>query len=81
MKLRVRLFAVARQLAGCDAVDVNLPANATVAQLREQLAGQFPQLRALLPRMLVALDAQYADDQMPIPSDAEVACIPPVSGG
>lgn len=81
MRVAVQLFAVARQLAGRDRVEVELPAGATVAQLREQLGRQLPALEGLLPQMLFAVAAQYADDQTPIPPEAEVACIPPVSGG
>jgi molybdopterin synthase sulfur carrier subunit len=79
--VRVQLFAVARQLAGADAVDVPLSPGATVADLRRDLATRFPALAALAGRVLFAVNAEYADDQTRIPPDAEVACIPPVSGG
>jgi molybdopterin converting factor small subunit len=36
----------------------------------------------LLPQMLIAINADYAgDDESLIPPGAEVAAIPPVSGG
>jgi molybdopterin converting factor small subunit len=31
--------------------------------------------------LMFAIDAEYAVDATPIPLAAEVACIPPVSGG
>ena len=79
--IRVRLFARARDLAGADAVDVDLPAGATVAGLRARLAERVPALRDLLPRAAVAVNEDFADDDTPIPPGAEVAIIPPVSGG
>ena len=81
MRVRVRLFAVAKQLAGRDAVELELPDGATVADLRSRLAEALPQASDLMARVMFAIDRQYADDAAPIPDGAEVACIPPVSGG
>lgn len=82
MNVRVQLFAVARQLAGGrECIEIALPEAATVGQLREALAASFPQLASVLPHVLFAVDAEYASDDRPIPSNAAVACIPPVSGG
>jgi molybdopterin converting factor small subunit len=38
-------------------------------------------LSTLLPHVLFAINAEYAGDATPIPAGAEIACIPPVSGG
>jgi len=81
MTIRVRLFAIARQLGGGDTIDLELPAGATIAGLREELAARVPALAALASHLLFAVNQEYAPDTMPIPADAEVACIPPVSGG
>ncbi len=82
MNVRVQLFAVARQLAGGrESIEIALPEGATVGQLRAALVADFPQLAGILPHVLFAVDAEYAADDRPIPSNAAVACIPPVSGG
>ena len=81
MNVSVKLFAGARQSAGRDTLVVALPAEATVAELRARLAECEPALEAILPQMLFAVDQEYADDDALIPEGAEVACIPPVSGG
>lgn len=81
MNVRVRLFAATRQAVGCDAVELELPAATTIADLRGRLAERFPQLSPLLPHVLFAVNAEYAGDSTPIPTGAEIACIPPVSGG
>jgi molybdopterin synthase catalytic subunit/molybdopterin synthase sulfur carrier subunit len=52
-----------------------------VADLRRQLATACPELASLLPHVLIAVNAQYAGDDTVIPAGAELACIPPVSGG
>jgi molybdopterin converting factor subunit 1 len=81
VKVRVRLFAVARQAAGQDAVEVELPEGATVGELRDRLALQAPALSGLLRHMMFAIDAQYVPLDAVLRPDADVACIPPVSGG
>ena len=81
MIVQVRLFAAARQEAGSDVIDVELKDGATVADVRDALAAQLPALSSLLPRVAFAVDAEYAADACEIPDGAEVACIPPVSGG
>ena len=77
----VRLFARARDLAGAEALSVELPPGATVADLRRKLAGAVPALAGLLERSAIGVNEEYAADDTLIPAGAEVAIIPPVSGG
>jgi molybdopterin converting factor subunit 1 len=81
MKLRVRLFARARDLVGKEVVAVDLPAGATVADLRNQLAVHFPALQGLLSRSALAVHDEFAEDTWTLPEGTEVALLPPVSGG
>jgi molybdopterin converting factor small subunit len=79
--IRVLLFALARQLAGAEFVDVDLSERPTVGELRRRLAEACAPLAELSPHVLFSVNAEYAADSAPIPAEAEVACIPPVSGG
>jgi molybdopterin synthase sulfur carrier subunit len=81
MMVRVQLFAVARQLAGHDAVEIELADGATVSDLRRALGERVPALAGLLGHLAFAVNAAYAADSTLIPPRADVACIPPVSGG
>jgi len=81
MKVRVLLFARARELAGRDAVEVEVPAAATVAELRRRIAQQVPALANFVNRCGVAIGGEYSVDGNTVPEGAEVALIPPVSGG
>lgn len=81
MRVEVRVFAMARQVASRDSVVVELPTGARVRDLRERLAATIPALAALLARSRIAVNAEYAADESVIPPGAELACIPPVSGG
>jgi molybdopterin converting factor subunit 1 len=81
MKVQVRLFAAARELAGSDKVEIAIPEHATLADLRLAIAKDFPALKKLLPHALWAIDAEYAADTTIINERSEIALIPPVSGG
>jgi molybdopterin converting factor small subunit len=81
MKVTVQLFARARDLAGASAVMVDLPEGATVADLRGALAANYPALGPILERSAVAVDNDFAEDGLVLPSSPEIALLPPVSGG
>jgi molybdopterin synthase catalytic subunit len=81
MTLTVHLFARGRDLAGAGTVAAELPAAATVADLRRALAARFPVLAGLLERSAVAVNHDFAEDDRVLSPGDEVAVIPPVSGG
>lgn len=81
MKITVRLFARARDLAGSDRAEIEVSEPATVGELRAALAAQKPALAPLVPQLFVALNNDYAEDDATIRATDEVACFPPVSGG
>jgi molybdopterin converting factor subunit 1 len=81
MILSVRLFARARDLAGADTIRIELPEGATVADLRYFLMAHYPALAGLLERSALAVDNDFAEDSRVLSATAEVAVLPPVSGG
>jgi molybdopterin synthase catalytic subunit len=80
-KYRVLLFASLRERAKTDAIDVEISEHTTVAQLLEDLGRTHPTLAPLLPGCRVALDQEFVALTDTIPEAAEIALIPPVSGG
>lgn len=81
MKISVLLFARAKDLAGSDQVEVDVPEPASVAALRAALAATYPHLAEVVARSLFAVDEEYASPSTPLSDRSRVACIPPVSGG
>jgi len=80
MRLSVRLFAGLRERAGAPTLDVEVPDEATVADLLGAL--QRTPLRALPERsFIVAVNREYAGPAAAVRAGDEVALIPPVSGG
>lgn len=59
----------------------SLPEGATVRNLRDLLVEHYPPFEALFPRLAVAVGGEFANLDNTIPEGAEVALLPPVSGG
>lgn len=81
MTVRVRLFAGAAEAAGRRDWFEEAPAGATAGWLLAGLAAACPRLASMLPRCLVAVDRSYATTETVLHDGAELAVIPPVSGG
>jgi molybdopterin synthase catalytic subunit len=81
MVVEVRLFAILKQRAGRDSVDLDLSEGATVADALDALEA-LPGLD-ILARMQVrmAVNRDYATPETPLAPQDELALIPPVSGG
>lgn len=81
MHLQLQLFALARERAGRSYLELDLPEPVSVAALKAAAGEACPALAPLLPHMRIAVNSEYADDSQLIPPGAELAAIPPVSGG
>jgi molybdopterin converting factor subunit 1 len=81
VNVQVKLFAVARQIVGNGTASVELPDSATVGDLRDAMAREYPALSVTLASVVFAVNAEYATDQTCLAANDEIACIPPVSGG
>jgi molybdopterin synthase catalytic subunit len=82
MTVTVRLFAILRERAGRDSVEIELPEGATVGDAFERLAAA-PGLGELVERMplRMAVNREYVDAGAAIAPGDELALIPPISGG
>lgn len=79
--LQIRYFAAARERAGCSEETVWAEQGIRVEALLAQLAALHPLLGPLLPHLRVAVNHEFAALTEAVPEAAEVALIPPVSGG
>ena len=79
--VKVLFFATLRDRAGVKETQVEIPEDARVADLKARLCADFPALVDAMGSTLVSINREYAFDEDIIPSAAEVALFPPVSGG
>jgi molybdopterin converting factor subunit 1 len=81
MMVRVKLFAAAREIAGTSQVVVEVREGATVAEVRQSLLAQVPNLGQILPHARWAVETEFAGADVVVTEKSEIALIPPVSGG
>ena len=79
-RLRVALFAGLAEAAGGRVVDLRWRGG-TVADLRAAVAAAAPAAADLVGRSAVVVAGRHAADADPVPAGADVAVLPPVSGG
>ncbi len=81
MRVKVRLFARLREMAGAAELTRDVPAGATVATVWRLLAAEFPGFGPYEHAVSSAVNAEYARQDRGLHDDDEVAFLPPVSGG
>jgi len=81
MKVTVLFFAQVRERAGRASVELSLPGGSRLADALAALAREHPALGPLWPHLAVAVNGRLARPETPLPEGAELALLPPVSGG
>ncbi|WP_254510909.1 MoaD/ThiS family protein [Anatilimnocola floriformis] len=81
MMIWVKLFAAAKQRAGAQVTNFAFAEGATVADLRKALAAEYPTLADFLPHCRIAVNCDFAGDEVVLSESQEIGVIPPVSGG
>jgi molybdopterin converting factor small subunit len=79
-RLRIAVFAGLAELAGGRFLEIDWPGG-TVADLVDAVAAARPALAPLLAKSAVAIDHRHAAADAPVMPGADVAFLPPVSGG
>lgn len=80
MKIKILAFGITRDILGGSTVEMQIPAAASVADLRAALYAEYPALQKL-NNLAIALNTEYASEDQTITERDEVVLIPPVSGG
>lgn len=80
-RIKLLFFATIRDRAGTKSMELDIPAETTILQLKEKLAADFPNLKDSMKSVLITINREYAFDEAVVPQNAEIALFPPVSGG
>jgi len=81
VKVVVKLFAAAREAAGEGEVAVDVADGAAVADVERALVAKHPGLTPIVFHSRWAINSAFSPKDANLPPHAEVALIPPVSGG
>jgi molybdopterin synthase catalytic subunit len=81
MKVSLLLFASLRDAIGERSLRMELDEGSTVADLKRRLGVEYPRVEPMLQTVVCAIDDDYVSFEQALHDGAEVALIPPVSGG
>src|SRR5436190_20264565 len=81
MRIRVKLFAILRDRAGCGELELKLADAANVDAALAHIAEGSPAIADLLPCAAIAVNLEYVNRDQVLKDGDELALIPPVSGG
>ena len=79
---KVLLFATLRDRAGGrKEIELDVPEGTTVQGLKDLIGATFPDLKVAMESVLVAVNREFAMDELVLQPGTEIAFFPPVSGG
>ena len=81
MRVKVRLFARLRDIAGASEIERDVDEGSTLRGVWQSLATEFPDLERYSSSISGALNEEYARLDARVKDGDEVAFLPPVSGG
>jgi molybdopterin converting factor subunit 1 len=80
-KIKVLFFATLRDRAGTKSLDIEIPEDTTVQDLKDRIARDYPSLEQSMESVVISINREFAFDESVVPESAEVAMFPTVSGG
>ena len=80
MSLSIALYGITRDIVGASSLELPAPAPTTVGELLTEMRRQYPALGELRS-CAVAVNNEYADNELALSEKDEIALIPPVAGG
>lgn len=80
--MEILLFGIAKDIVGQSEIRISSDGDAfhSVQELKEFMVRKFPEF-GKLSSFAVAVNSEYAQDDVPLNRNDEIAIIPPVSGG
>lgn len=81
LKIEVRLFAAAADMAATRRAVLHVAPGCSLQQVRRELIARYPALQTLASVSRWAVAEQFVSDDFRLYGHATVAMIPPVSGG
>ena len=81
MTVQVRLFARYRELAGTNALELDVPDKSTALDVFDCVAQRYPDMVPMRSSTLMAVDQQFVKPLTELRDGEELVLMPPVSGG
>jgi molybdopterin converting factor subunit 1 len=81
VKVRLRFFAVLKDVVGQDEIEKDVPDGTTARGLLDTMVTEFPKLGRYADVTQVAVNHELVDSEYKVEPEDEIAFLPPVSGG
>jgi molybdopterin converting factor small subunit len=81
MNIKVTLYYHLKEKAGTGNLELELPNQSTIKDLKGVLEAKFPALRTYLDNIMILMDKKIVLDEDKLKENAEVAFLTPVGGG
>jgi MoaE-MoaD fusion protein len=81
MRVQVLFFGQLKDLTGRSSETLPLADRATLADVLQHYAKEFPAIQKLSPSLALSINREYASKEAPLSDGDEIALLPPVSGG
>jgi molybdopterin converting factor subunit 1 len=80
-KIKVRLFAILREMVGEREITITVPTGITVSYLNNEILKKYPQLKSFGNKFVTSVNCKVTSEDTIITSKDKIALLPPVSGG
>ena len=80
MQLTINGFGIAKDILGANSLHLEVEHDATVGDLKKQLFKRFPDFEKLRS-LAIAVNNEYAGEDLRLNLQDDIVLIPPVSGG
>lgn len=81
MKVKIKLFAILKEMADREETILEVPDQISCEEVLFRLQSEIPVLGSVLEPCLVAINGKYMDKSEDVSEGDEIAILPPVSGG
>jgi len=79
--VKVLFFATIRSVIGIKDLELELPENSSIQDLKDIISDLYPQAGPTMEFMLTSVNRVFSDEMTIIPDQAEIAFFPHISGG
>ena len=80
MKYKINLFGITKDIVGSNVTEIVVSQSADVQTVLGELKTNYPKLKDI-KSLLIAVNNEYAELDLILSENDEIALIPPVSGG
>ena len=81
MKVKVKYFAVCREMFNRDEEEMELPDGSVLMDILKRLEEEWPEIPEYYQVMQMSVNWEYATERTKLSDGDEIALIPPVTGG